>query len=58
MTDLKEVLEISNTTGETTLSQFEQKLVQWEEFAISLEEHFHAHDLFLRNPNAKPLGHH
>ena len=35
----------------------EKKKIQWEEFAISLEEHFHANDLFQRNPNGKPLGH-
>lgn len=32
-------------------------LVQWEEFALCLEEHFHAQELHKRNPNGKPLGH-
>ena len=32
-------------------------LVQWEEFALCIEEHFHAQELHKRNPNGKPLGH-
>lgn len=33
------------------------RLVQWEEWALSLEEHFHAQELFARNPNGNPMGH-
>jgi|TARA_B110000908_G_C10256769_1_gene456115 hypothetical protein len=32
-------------------------LIKWEEFALSLEEHFHAQALYTKNPNSKPLGH-
>lgn len=32
-------------------------LIKWEEFALTLEEHFHANQLFKKNPNGKPLGH-
>jgi len=33
------------------------RLVQWEEWALSLEEHFHAQELFARNPSGNPMGH-
>jgi hypothetical protein len=33
------------------------RLIRFEEFALSLEEHFHAQQLFAKNPNQKPLGH-
>jgi len=32
-------------------------LIRWEEFALTLEEHFHANQLYKKNPNNKPLGH-
>ena len=34
-----------------------QALIRWEEFALSLEEYFHARELRAKNPNGKPLGH-
>ena len=36
----------------------ELSLVHWEEWALSMEEHYHALELFLRNPNGLPMGHH
>jgi hypothetical protein len=33
------------------------RLIRFEEFALSLEEHFHANYLHTQNPNSKPLGH-
>ena len=32
-------------------------LIQWEEWALSIEEHYHAVDLFNRNPGGQPMGH-
>lgn len=32
-------------------------LVKWEEFALCMEEHFHALEMFKRKPNGKPMGH-
>lgn len=40
-----------------TLTGNEVKLVHWEEWALAMEEHFHAVDLFLRNPDGPPMGH-
>lgn len=35
----------------------EIRLIQWEEWALSLEEHFHATEMFERNPTGLPMGH-
>jgi len=35
----------------------EIRLIQWEEWALSMEEHFHATEMFERNPNGLPMGH-
>lgn len=35
----------------------QQSLIQWEEWALSTEEHFHAIELHRKNPNGKPMGH-
>tara|TARA_B100000795_G_C22474597_1_gene314293 strand:- start:343 stop:513 length:171 start_codon:yes stop_codon:yes gene_type:complete len=35
----------------------EIRLIQWEEWALSMEEHFHAAEMFERNPNGLPMGH-
>lgn len=40
------------------LTEHEISLVKWEEFALSVEEHFHALELWQRNPNGLPMGHH
>tara|TARA_B110000008_G_scaffold275824_1_gene313996 strand:- start:37 stop:195 length:159 start_codon:yes stop_codon:yes gene_type:complete len=42
---------------EEPLSDKEIHLVQWEEWALSIEEHFHASELFKRNPTGQPMGH-
>lgn len=39
------------------LTEQEMKLVKWEEFALSVEEHYHALELWQRNPNGNPMGH-
>lgn len=39
------------------MSHKEIMLVQWEEWALSIEEHYHAIDLFNRNPGGQPMGH-
>jgi hypothetical protein len=39
------------------LNETEIKLVQWEEWALSTEEHFHAEDLHARMPGGPAMGH-
>jgi len=39
------------------LNETEIKLVQWEEWALTTEEHFHAEDLHARMPNGPTMGH-
>jgi len=40
-----------------TNTKINVRLIRFEEFALSLEEHFHANYLHAQNPNSKPLGH-
>tara|TARA_B110000093_G_C12726085_1_gene308305 strand:+ start:421 stop:588 length:168 start_codon:yes stop_codon:yes gene_type:complete len=35
----------------------EVRLIQWEEWALSMEEHFHASEMHASDPNGKPMGH-
>lgn len=42
---------------EFELTPKELALVHWEELALSLEEHYHALDLWQKRPNAPPMGH-
>ena len=42
-------------TGKMTVEEI--RLIQWEEWALSIEEHYHAIELFKRNPNGNPMGH-
>lgn len=52
------VVEASSTEAQTKkMSTEEIRLVQWEEWALSLEEHFHAQELYARNPSGNPMGH-
>jgi len=44
-------IELNNFTEE------EIRLIQWEEWALSMEEHFHATEMYNRNPNGLPMGH-
>tara|TARA_B110000285_G_C15132703_1_gene624761 strand:- start:3345 stop:3518 length:174 start_codon:yes stop_codon:yes gene_type:complete len=39
------------------LEALELDLVHWEEFALAMEEHFHALELYQRNPTGLPMGH-
>jgi len=47
----------SRSDQQVQLDEHEIKLVQWEEWALSTEEHFHAVDLHARLPNGAPMGH-
>ena len=42
---------------ELELTPKELALVRWEELALSLEEHYHALELWQKRPNAQPMGH-
>ena len=42
---------------EVELSPKELALVRWEELALSLEEHYHAIDLWNKRPGGLPMGH-
>ena len=49
-----------HTTEEADSSEMTSKeirLIQWEEWALSIEEHYHALELHKRNPNGQPMGH-
>jgi len=46
-----------NVASTTATSKIDVTLVKWEEFALCLEEHFHALEMFKRKPNGKPMGH-
>ena len=39
------------------LTTDELSLVRWEEMALSLEEHYHAYDLWVKRPDGVPMGH-
>ena len=45
------------STQQAELNETEIKLVQWEEWALTTEEHFHAEDLHARMPNGPSMGH-
>jgi hypothetical protein len=48
----------TNNPNETkTNSGIDTVLVHWEEFALCIEEHFHAREMFNRKPQGKPMGH-
>jgi len=47
---------VPNKTND--MSEYEVRLIQWEEWALTLEEHFHAQELYARNPGGLPMGHH
>jgi len=32
-------------------------VVRWEEWALAIEEHYHALELWQRNPSGLPMGH-
>ena len=48
---------VTTENSKTSSESIDTNLVQWEEFALSLEEHFHAQEMYKRNPNGKALGH-
>lgn len=50
--------EIPLATQTVTLTEEETHIVEWEEWALTIEEHFHALELYLRRPTGLPMGHH
>ena len=46
-----------NENQEVELSPKELALVRWEELALSLEEHYHAIELWNKRPDGFPMGH-
>ena len=51
--------ETSNKTStpQIKLDEKQMDLVRWEEFALTMEEHYHAIELWQRRPEGLPLGH-
>jgi len=47
----------SSNNQEVELTAEELALVRWEELALSLEEHYHALDLWNKRPDGLPMGH-
>ena len=47
----------SPSTKLETKTDIDTELVHWEEFALCVEEHFHAQEMFKRKPHGKPMGH-
>ena len=45
------------TEQKSNFTEEEIRLIQWEEWALSMEEHFHATEMYNRNPNGLPMGH-
>jgi len=41
----------------SSLSEGDLSLIRWEELALALEEHYHALELYERQPNGMPMGH-
>lgn len=56
--DTNPVLSGEKTEKNIDLTPHEVQLVRWEEWALSVEEHFHAVELWQRRPNGLPMGHH
>ena len=47
----------SSNTQKIELTEQEHQLVRWEEFALAMEEHYHAVELWQKRPNGLPMGH-
>lgn len=47
----------SDSSSAISLTERELSLIRWEELALALEEHYHAIELFERQPNGVPMGH-
>jgi len=47
----------SDSSSAISLSERDLSLIRWEELALALEEHYHALELFERQPNGVPMGH-
>ena len=45
------------STPQIKLDEKQMDLVRWEEFALAMEEHYHAIELWLRRPEGLPMGH-
>jgi len=57
MSTLAPTVPTEHSVEVSAMSQEEIHLVQWEEWALSIEEHYHSQELFKRNPNGRPMGH-
>lgn len=47
----------SDSSSAISLSERDLSLIRWEELALALEEHYHALELYERQPNGMPMGH-
>ena len=47
----------SDSSSSSSLSERDLSLIRWEELALALEEHYHALELYERQPNGMPMGH-
>jgi len=47
----------SDSSSSSSLSEGDLSLIRWEELALALEEHYHALELYERQPNGMPMGH-
>lgn len=47
----------SDSPSSSSLSERDLSLIRWEELALALEEHYHALELYERQPNGMPMGH-
>lgn len=47
----------SDSSSGISLSERDLSLIRWEELALALEEHYHALELYERQPNGMPMGH-
>ena len=48
---------LATISHDKTNNEIDTVLVHWEEFALCIEEHFHAREMFNRKPQGKPMGH-
>tara|TARA_B100000780_G_scaffold123482_1_gene86621 strand:- start:290 stop:463 length:174 start_codon:yes stop_codon:yes gene_type:complete len=47
----------SNVDDVNAMTPHDVSLIQWEELALAVEEHYHAQELHDRNPDGAPMGH-
>lgn len=57
MSSASSTTSVTSTNVQKESNDIDIELVKWEEFALCLEEHFHALEMFQRKPAGKPMGH-